>query len=763
MRLLGWGLMRKGARLLLLVVGVAILLTGCASVSEKPTPQKPEYKPAASKAPASSSTAAKPAGAGATASSASSASSASKAADAELVKGTVNEGAFRIFKGEYEISPSMSKKPPGTVAVLPFGGEPKNWSFAPKGMAPTDIVRKGFYRHFSALSFRDVELYDVDRRLSGAGILNDAQLRELLKKDPQKLQRLLNADAAVIGEVTHFDRYYLGLVSQVAVGCTIEMYDLSDGRLLWRAKHVSRGTGGGAGLDIIGLAVGAFNSIWNLREGELLVQTDDLFRELVLTIDQNLPFGFKGADSAQPPPRIDLIACLNADKPFGPGQSIGFRLVGDPGGRASVDIVGHKTGIPLRPLSNERKEELWGQIKAQIAAQLQKSGRNSGDLSAALDRELRGLEVYEGEYVVQPGEETRKAQVKAVLERNAARAEAMAAQTVSIDSKAKDAPAGFIAEQLDGKLRFSWFKPMEPGDQANRGVNEILMSATAASGYVVVGRTEGDSLTVERLRNFEPAYFKLRSVAASGNASAESEPLQTRALPEPGLDALPKPSSPLSGAIKGKVLLTAEKSPFLIQSDLIVPNGCALYIEPGVTLRFAPGAALRVQGGDLLAYGRPDKPVRFIPASDHVGPGAFEGVVLDRAGRALLSSARIELATHGLRVRGCAPDIVDAYVAHAAQAGIALEDGARPNLRCSRLVGNQGMGGLVIEGQSVAPQIKNNSFEDNSPFQVQSFTPQALDLSQNYWGPGGPTNESALGEFRLQPALNAPPGNCSAL
>jgi hypothetical protein len=762
MRLAGLALLRGGARLFLLVFGLAILLTGCASVSEKPTPKAPEYKPAASKASATSSATAKPASSGAAASSPSGAASKTGAPEQDLVKGKVADRTFRIFKGEYEIAPSMSKKPPGTVAVLPFGGDSKNWSFSPSGMAPTDIVRKGFYRHLSALSFRDVELYDVDRRLSSAGVLNDAQIRELLKKDPQKLQRLLNADAAVIGEVTHFDRYYYGLVSQVAVGCTIEMYDLSDGRLLWRAKHVSRGTSGGAGLDIIGLAVGAFYSLWNLREGELLVQTDDLFRELVLTIDQNLPFGFKGADSAQPPPRIDLFACLNADKPFGPGQNIGFRLVGDPGGRATVDIVGHKTGIPLRPLSKERKEELWTQIKGQIAAQLQKSGRGSGDVSAALDQELRGLEVYEGEHIVQPGEEVRKAQVKAVLERNGAKAEVMAGRTVTIDSKAKDAPAGLVAEQLDGKLRFSWFKGMELGDQGNKGVYEILMSATAASGFVVVGRTEATSLTVERLRNFEPAYFKLRSVATSGNVSAESEPLLTRALPEPGLDALPKPTSPLSGAIKGKVLLAADKSPFLIQSDLLVPSGAALYIEPGVTLRFAPGAALRVQGGDLLAYGRPDKPVRFIPASDHVGPGAFEGVVLDRAGRALLSSARIELATHGLRVRGCAPDIVDAHVAYAAQAGIALEDGARPNLRCSRLVGNQGMGGLVIEGQSVAPLIKNNSFEDNAPFQVQSFTPQALDLSMNYWGPGGPTNESALGEFRLQPALNAPPGNCSA-
>ena len=741
MSLSGSGFRRGGALLsrarLALAALALVALAGCATVSEPPATTRAAHVAGAKQ----------------------NAPLAAQPDPTEMIKGKVSDDTFRVFKGEYEIAPSMAKTPPGTIAVLPFGGEPSQWRFTPKGMAPTEIVRRGLYSHLAGLSFRDIKLYEVDQQLSTAGLMNVTVLRETLKKDPQRLKRLLNADAALIGEVTHFDRLYFGLVSQVAVGCTLEMYDLTDGRVLWRAAHVSRGMGGGVALDVVGLAVGALSSIWNLRDTELLNQTDDLFREIVSTIEKHLPFGFKGTQTVQPPPRIDLFACLNAEKPFGPGQTMAFRLVGDPGGQATVELVGYKTGIALRPLAPQMKEALWAQLKQQIARQRSDTGRGAGaDVAAALDKELRALEIYEGEYAVLPGEEARNLLAKATLVRGTARGEAYyTTQLITIDSKAKDAPASFLAEPLDNKVKLVWAKAAS----MDVATYEVLMSASATTGYAVAAQIEATTATIENLRNFEPVYFKLRAVSRSGNTSAESEPLLTRPLPEPGLDALPKPGPALSGEIRGKVLLAAEKGPFTVQSDLIVPAGSALYIEPGATLAFAPAAALRVQGGDLLVYGRSDKPVRFAPAAANAGAGAFEGLILDRAGRSLLHGLVIEKATTGLRVRQCGPDVAETVISQSAQAGVALEDGARPNIRCSRIVNNQGMGGLVVEGQAVSPQIRHNSFEDNAPFQVQSFTPIGLDLSSNYWGSSGPLPEAFLGQIRLDPILASPPsGPC---
>jgi hypothetical protein len=64
------------------------------------------------------------------------------------------------------------------------------------------------------------------------------KIMAIISKNPQKLKSILGVDSVISGEITHFDRIFMGIYSQVAVGCEVKMWDLQTGKLLWRAKHV---------------------------------------------------------------------------------------------------------------------------------------------------------------------------------------------------------------------------------------------------------------------------------------------------------------------------------------------------------------------------------------------------------------------------------------------------------------------------------------------------------------------------------------------
>jgi len=180
-----------------------------------------------------------------------------------------------------------------------------------------------------------------------------------------------------------------------------------------------------------------------------------------------------------------------------------------------------------------------------------------------------------------------------------------------------------------------------------------------------------------------------------------------------------------------------------------------------VTGSYLGTTALVVAGGDLFAYGNGEKPIQFSSQSQSKQPGSWRGVVLNGAKRTDLRHVTIEGAVVGLTIRDSAPSITAATVRGCSQAGLHLKDRARPNIVCSLFKDNEGQGGVVIEGEGVSPTIRNNVFQGNLPFQVQSYTPLKMNLSENFWGYSEPQAELFLGDIVWQPALPTPPGNCA--
>ena len=664
--------------------------------------------------------------------------------------GAVSTDAFSIFSGEYEITPAFKQNPPGSIAVLPFDAVENHWKVTPDGKTPQELVRRGMYNHLASLPFQDLELNEVDLRLAQAGLTDTTQLYSIIESDPRRLKQILGVDAVIVGTVTDFDRLYLGLYSQALVGCMISMYDLDSGQLLWRAEHSSPGSAGGVSLNPLGLAVDALKSLWNLRDDTLLTQTDVLFREIVATLETGLPPTL--ASAGAPPPEVDLFAVINANKPFMAGDSVSFRLVGDPGCSVIVDIKGVASGVELRPLAPEMRAALWSQIIEQIEQNHQQSGHAlTPALKEAIRATLAAREVYEGTYTVKPGDNVSGITATARTSRSGGgRAETvLAAPGVILDTTPPGPPSSLAARPLDGRLQLSWTAPAE----ADLAQYEVHLSATPLDGFFKFTDTQNAEAVVDNLLEFEPAHIKVRAVDKAGNQSEFTPVLTFTPVPDPAIRAVPDPGPLLSGELHARVILRAAMSPYTVQDDFIVGPGGVLYVEPGVTLLFASGAALRIQGGELLVFGRSDKPVLFQPQAQERRPGAYQGLVLDKAARAVLNHARIEYASTGIYIRNCSPELTAVAITHSAQAGLHLADHAKPLVRCSLIQDNEGMGGLVAEGAGVAPRIHDNAILGNAPFQVQNFSPLLLELSGNFWGNNGSADELFVGDIHFDPSL----------
>jgi len=664
--------------------------------------------------------------------------------------------AFNSFKGEYENTAYYKRHKPKSIAVLPFQDlEQKSYSIDFEYENPAGIVRRGMYNHIASLPFKDLELYNTDKRLKNAGFQDIRKLEAVIAENPQKLKSILGVDAAVTGHVTHFDRIFAGIYSQVAVGCEVRMWDLKTGNLLWRAEHVSRAHAGGLSASPIGLIVATVASVWNLRATEMLSQTDDLFREIISTID--LPESERVAEV--PPPRIDMFAAMNTGAPFTVGKKVAFRLIGDPDCSAYVDLGDFKSGIELAPVSAGVKQALQTEVLETIKKNYKDTGHTlTPELIAAVKQEMASLEIYEGSYTVEPNEQAYGMMAKGYLV-SAAGTQGTAidaAHFVDIDGLPPKAVKDLLAESLDNKIKLSW----APNSEDDLVGYEIWTSSTPLSGYSLLTKSEKHEAVIEGLSNFTRIYVQVRAVDKAANIGAFSKHIEAVPLPEPGLYSLPQPGPALGGIITAKVLLVADKNPYTVLSDLTIKPGGVLYLEPGVKILFAPDTALNVVGGDFLAYGKGDKPIQFGPQASGGEPGSWQGVVLEGAERSVLRHVTIEGAATGLTINNSAPSIAAVTVTRCSQAGLYLKDNAKPNITCSKFTGNQGQGAVVIEGEGLAPVIRNNVFENNNPFQVQSYTPLQIDLTGNYWGRADPQADWFLGEIMWKPALAKPTVPC---
>jgi len=176
-----------------------------------------------------------------------------------------------ITDGDAPDQKIILKNPPKSIAILPFGNSTEEQDLE-------KFVRTTVYSHLTPHPYRDMELHEVDRRLTRHNLLDSEKLGQVSVK---KLGRILGCDAVVMGEVTEFSRVYAGVYSQMAVGASISIWDTRSGEKLWSDEHVTRHHEGGIPLAITDLAFITIRSGLNLRESERVKTVDELSRYLI--------------------------------------------------------------------------------------------------------------------------------------------------------------------------------------------------------------------------------------------------------------------------------------------------------------------------------------------------------------------------------------------------------------------------------------------------------------------------------------------------
>ena len=220
---------------------------------------------------------------------------------------------------------------------------------------------------------------------------------------------------------------------------------------------------------------------------------------------------------------------------------------------------------------------------------------------------------------------------------------------------------------------------------------------------------------------------------------------------------LPILLGPLRGTISRDSFLILGHSPYVVEREVTIDGGSTLFIQPGVTLRFNPGASIVVRNGGVDARGTPEGWITFTSAGSSPVPGSFPAAVRFEKGGTVAGSFRyciFEFAETALEIASGAPEIDHCLIARNVQAGIKVTQEGAPRISYSTFTENTGTGALVVLG-AARPRVNRNNFQENH-FAIQSHSTIYIDARENWWGASPPPESHFLGEVNLKPWLERP-------
>jgi len=619
-----------------------------------------------------------------------------------------------LFDGTYVTDPFMAEHMPKTVAVLPFVNEAESQ----KG---SEEVRRGFYNHFSSLPFADMQLQRVDSLLRKADLMGDP--KEVAKKTPQELGKILGVDAVVYGTVSNFDKLFLALYSQVSVGADVKMYDTKTGHFLWSGKHTARIHEGGISTTPVGIVAVVIATSLNMRDIQLLRACDDLFRDMVKTIPT------PSLAEALRPPSITLLAQDTKNLPKKAGDEIKVVLQGTPKMLASFSIGDYRKHIDM-----QETEPGW----------------------------------YLGTYRVIPGDNVRQAIItgRLALANDPGNFSEWvdAVGTVTLKTTPPDAPGNVATVGRNRVVQLHWSKSSDPDLAGYR----VYRSTTPLSGFAEIAKTEFTEVTDKdpSLKNGTAYYYQVTAFDLAGNESARGGAVA-------GMPVAPGPT-PVSGIIEADTTWHAGASPYILEGPVVVRDQAVLTIQAGTEIRsqdapltvegrlLARGDAERIIVFDSAGAGKTWPGIRFRNVKDKENALAYvrirnARVAVDcEASSPVVESAELTENETALRASGAfsKPRLLKSRIARNREAAVIVVDGALPlllenavedNLKAGILVEradpvirnntvtrNLGSGIVVSGGQ---PSLTENNITDNRPFNVVApALGDPVNARSNWWG-----------------------------
>jgi len=196
------------------------------------------------------------------------------------------------------VSPNYLNQPPERIAVLPFVDDGSAQYVVDKvpvtlrnreerdRWAWTDAQR---LRHFmegylAQREFIVLNTLAVDAVLAEHGIDNGAKLMQL---KPQQLGRWLDADAVVYGTVTHYESYYLFLISAEEVSISGRIVSTGNGQTLISFEGGRYHVNPMPAIDPIDMALNSAQTLIDMRDVNIARAEDEACREVVLRIPRS--------------------------------------------------------------------------------------------------------------------------------------------------------------------------------------------------------------------------------------------------------------------------------------------------------------------------------------------------------------------------------------------------------------------------------------------------------------------------------------------
>ncbi|MBI4776647.1 MAG: DUF799 family lipoprotein [Deltaproteobacteria bacterium] len=545
-----------------------------------------------------------------------------------------------LLSGEYQTTEAYEKRKPKTVAVLPFLNE------TGKEEAP-EVVRRCFYNHFSSLPYLDMELFRVDSLLRSKGVTDPTNVQ---KMTPQQLGAILNVDAVIYGTITHYNRIYAVLVSDVAVGAILRMADTKTGEDLWTGKHVAHTPSGGIATTPVGLILTALSTAYNLRAINLYRTSDDLFREMVKAVPKPT------LAEAEAPPNIIMLAQDGAFSIKKAGDVIKVAMEGDAGMRATFDIGDFKKGLFMKEVSPGN---------------------------------------YVGEYRIVPGDNVKDALVTGHLLNEAGVAAEWidALGNVNIDTTPPKPPAQLTESSRDKAVYLSW----EPNSERDLAKYRVYRSDTPLTGYQLHKELENTDFLDSDLTNFKQLHYKLTAVDAAGNESETSSMVQGMGVP--------KGPTPVRGELKENTSWYAAASPYIIETPVIVPDKMRLVIEAGTTV-VSKGAGIRIYGG-LTAKGSEKRIIAFTTDV----PLAWDGLLFENKGASEFEFCSVQGAKIGALIRSGSLAVRDSEFTGCTVALKVEGTHSKPVIERNKIINN--IGNAVEVSSGAEPVLNGNQISNN--------------------------------------------------
>lgn len=560
-------------------------------------------------------------------------------------------------------------KLPRTVAVLPFINKTdKSEAF--------DVVRRTIYNHFSSKNYLTVHIQEADRRLRAGGIDDPGSIEST---EPARIAKILGADGMLYGEITHYDRTFLGIYSQIAVGVRLRFVDAS-GTEIWKGEKIARSHAGGISTNAVGLILSAISAGIHLREVNLFRASDDLGRDLTAQIPE---------EKVLRTVRLPMIKELVHDgvgRVMRYGDTLSIAMEGDPGNIATARIE----GFDLIDLAETEPGIYSGKITI---------GKDINISEKPLTGILQNNLGYKREWISPIG-------------------------LIDVDNIPPKAIRNPSVESNDGILSISWIAPEESGIECF----SIAASDNRHGTYNQIATVKDLRFEDKGLENFVMKYYRVSAIDRAKNESPCAEvsgrPLPDRRFAEGEIfkGAIPE-------QISGIGILTRDGGPYRLSKRSNLLSSGVLLVEPGVEITVGPDGYMKIDG-ELQVFGTVKNTVKV----SGIDGGPFNYFIKVESEKPV-SIRGLEVKGAGIPITVSAgnPVIIDSRLMENRFSALEISGTSRPLVRNTE-INRSSSGGVIISGHA-QPRFEKNTFRNNRPFHILSSSPYRLFAKENLWEP----------------------------